>query len=182
MGKEIWKEVPGWGQFYQASSFGRVRSKDRTYQVKYSRLKKPISVKYKGRVLAQRGSTKYPLVALSSPQTGPTTCYVHQIVALTFLGKIPKGLECCHNDGNSFNNHPENLRYDTRSNNALDRHRHGTMGDHRGEKANSSKLNRTKVKLIRKLADRHSFRALGRQFKVCHGTISDVVNRRSWLC
>lgn len=46
--------------------------------------------------------------------------YVHRLVAEVFIGPCPQGMECCHNDNNPENNHVENLRWDTRSNNILD--------------------------------------------------------------
>lgn len=36
----------------------------------------------------------------------------------------PEWMEVCHNDWNPANNHPDNLRYDTHSENNKDRHRH----------------------------------------------------------
>lgn len=50
----------------------------------------------------------------------------HQLVLLAFVGPCPPGMECCHNDGNPANNAVENLRWDTRKANALDRYSHGT--------------------------------------------------------
>lgn len=52
--------------------------------------------------------------------------YVHQMVALAFIGIRPDGYDTCHNDGNPSNNTPGNLRYDTRRNNLLDQFKHGT--------------------------------------------------------
>lgn len=51
---------------------------------------------------------------------------IHKLVALTFLGPVPPGLEICHNDGNCKNNYRNNLRYDTRSANMQDKKLHGT--------------------------------------------------------
>lgn len=49
---------------------------------------------------------------------------VHCLVLEAFVGPRPDDLECCHNDGDAFNNHVSNLRWDTRSANALDAIRH----------------------------------------------------------
>lgn len=52
--------------------------------------------------------------------------YVHHLVLEAFVGPRPEGMVACHNDGNSFNNHVDNLRWDTRSNNERDKINHGT--------------------------------------------------------
>lgn len=51
---------------------------------------------------------------------------VHRLVLEAFVGPCPKGMECCHNDGNPANNHIENLRWDTHRNNHSDKIKHGT--------------------------------------------------------
>lgn len=51
---------------------------------------------------------------------------VHALVLEAFIGPRPHGLEGCHNDGDASNNRASNLRWDTRSENALDSVRHGT--------------------------------------------------------
>lgn len=43
-----------------------------------------------------------------------------------FVGPCPDGMEGCHNDGDPHNNRLDNLRWDTRANNARDAIRHGT--------------------------------------------------------
>lgn len=49
---------------------------------------------------------------------------VHHLVLEAFVGPRPPGLECCHNDGNSMNNKPGNLRWDTHQANMEDLKRH----------------------------------------------------------
>lgn len=51
---------------------------------------------------------------------------VHALMARTFLGPCPTGLQVCHNNGNGFDNHLDNLRYDTPSENNFDQVMHGT--------------------------------------------------------
>ena len=50
---------------------------------------------------------------------------LHQLILEAFVGPRPCGYEACHNDGNKTNNAALNLRWDTRSENMLDRGRHG---------------------------------------------------------
>ena len=45
---------------------------------------------------------------------------VHHLVLETFIGKKPKGKECCHLDDNPKNNNLSNLRWDTHKNNIKD--------------------------------------------------------------
>src|SRR5699024_9822191 len=52
--------------------------------------------------------------------------YVHSLVAESFIGARPEGMEVCHSDGNKTNNHVANLRFGTSSDNELDKVRHGT--------------------------------------------------------
>ncbi|HEY1174793.1 MAG TPA: HNH endonuclease signature motif containing protein [Phytomonospora sp.] len=54
------------------------------------------------------------------------TRHVHALVARAFLGPAPEGLEVRHLDGDKAHNGVENLAYGTRSENVLDRVRHGT--------------------------------------------------------
>ncbi|MFV8232388.1 HNH endonuclease [Mycolicibacterium fortuitum] len=52
---------------------------------------------------------------------------VHCLVLEAFVGPRPEGLECCHYDGDAFNNNVINLRWDTRSANTYDAYRHKAM-------------------------------------------------------
>ena len=54
---------------------------------------------------------------------------VHALMALTFIGPRPPGLQVCHNNGDGFDNRLTNLRYDTPSANNLDQVRHGTHSE-----------------------------------------------------
>ena len=52
----------------------------------------------------------------------------------------PEWLVCCHNDGNYWNNFPENVRYDTQKANIWDAIKHGTLNKlpYRGKKIRRS--------------------------------------------
>ena len=108
---EIWLPVPGYEGLYEASSFGLVKS-----------LKRKTTP---GKILKQSLDGKgYPSVTLSK-NNNQKRFRVPWIIAMTFIGPRPKGLDVCHNDGNKLNNTSKNLRYDTRKSNAHDTIKHG---------------------------------------------------------
>lgn len=51
---------------------------------------------------------------------------ISSLVLEAFVGLRPPGLQTCHNDGDSTNDHLSNLRWDTPSENMWDKTRHGT--------------------------------------------------------
>ena len=118
---ERWKPVNGHEGIYEVSSHGRVRSLDRTVTHSDGHVRR-----YKGKVLsAPLNPDGHPVVCLYIQRKSKVHT-VHSLVAETFIGTRPEGMEVCHGDGNHTNNHVDNLRYGTRSENMLDRVRHGT--------------------------------------------------------
>jgi hypothetical protein len=115
---EDWRDIPGWEGFYQVSNLGRVRSLDRVVRgggVVPVRLRR-------GKVLKQlRLATGYMAVRLQ--RDGQSYCKrVHRIVCKVFHGPQPSELhEVAHADGTRDNNAATNLRWATKSENALDR-------------------------------------------------------------
>jgi hypothetical protein len=106
------------------------------------------------------------------------TCHVHRLVLEAFVGPCPVGMECCHNDGDPANNRLENLRWDTRLENARDRLRHGTQQV--GSSANF-KLREGDVMEIRRLkAAGITMDELASRFGVSRANIEAIVYRRSW--
>lgn len=74
---------------------------------------------------------------------------VHRLVLEAFVGPCPEGMQACHNNGNKLDNRPENLRWDTGSNNCQDRRRHGTAL--LGKKNHRARLTEADVQEIRRL-------------------------------
>lgn len=103
---EWWKPIPGYEEYYAASTKGRVRN-----------LKT-------GKILKQTScgaSLKYRKVGLCVGGVRKL-CRVHKLVWITFVGEIPEGYEINHIDedpgNNALNNlelitHKENIRYGT---------------------------------------------------------------------
>lgn len=121
---EEWRPIAGWERQYEVSSVGRVRSLDRRVG---NRLMKGCMLKpYLGR-------RKYPHLIVNLRRGGKRSPYaisenplVHRLVLLAFVGPAPKGMVCCHLNGDGTDNRLENLRWDTPSNNQRDSMLHGT--------------------------------------------------------
>lgn len=124
---EIWQDIPGYGNHYQASNLGNIRSKDRLVE-KFSYLaNKVVKQKYKGKLLNPTKSNKWGHLSVHLGNNKQKwTLSVHRLVLEAFVGQCPDGMECCHNNGIANDNRIENLRWDTHENNNKDRKRHGT--------------------------------------------------------
>jgi hypothetical protein len=96
MKNEIWKDVPNYEGHYKVSNYGRLKTLKRNKE----RLMSPAI-----------GGTNY-LQVLLYKNSIRTNFKLHQIVAMAFLGHIPKGhnLVVDHIDNNKLNNRLENLQ------------------------------------------------------------------------
>ena len=93
---EIWKDVPGYEGFYQASTLGNVRS------LNFGR------VRLLKAFLTNRG---YYNIVLSK-NTNKKLFYIHQLIAITFLDHIPDGHKFVidHINSDQLDNRISNLR------------------------------------------------------------------------
>lgn len=113
---------------------------------------------------------------------------IHRLVLETFIGPCPDGMECCHNNGDASDNGLENLRWDTKSNNAKDGFKHGTKNKpfNLGEKHGHSKLNCLQVRIIRRLLEfgNLTLKEIGFVFGVASNTIYGIKSGKNWgwLC
>lgn len=103
--EEIWKDIPEWEGLYQASSLGRIRRMKATTNTKV------------GQILKPGWNGAYHIIALSNRPALKKTYLLHNVIALTFSGPRPDGMDIDHVDGNKKNNTAENLQYVTRSEN-----------------------------------------------------------------
>ena len=156
---EQWKDVIGFENVYEVSNHGNIRS------VKSGQLKK----------ITEDKKTNRPFLNLWK-NNKQTVVRVHKLVLEAFVGKCPEGLECCHNDGNSFNNHIDNLRWDTHKSNIHDRIKHGTSN--RGERCGTSKLTLEQVRAIRK--DDRLQRLIASDYGIAESMISRIKNGVRW--
>jgi len=120
------------------------------------------------------------LVNLCRNGTSNNMRQVHRLVLEAFVGPCPEGMECCHNDGDPFNNKLTNLRWDTHVGNMKDKECHGTHG--KGERNAGAKLTEATVLRIRRILDKGkvSRPKVAAYFKVSYMTIVLIHRRKTW--
>ena len=82
--EEIWKDIPGYEGYYQASDLGRIKSLERLVP----HLRKEFQV-VKARILKQNTNKRYCTVAICKDKT-EKKLLVHQLVFFAFNGFYPK--------------------------------------------------------------------------------------------
>jgi len=104
--EEIWKDIPNYEGYYQASNLGRVRSLDRT--VTYSDGRERF---YKGKIIDGSVQKGYRQTTLRGDGIVRTLKF-SQIIAMAFLGHEPNGhkLVVDHINGDKSDDRVENLR------------------------------------------------------------------------
>lgn len=167
---EEWREIPGF-EGYEASSFGRIRSIERSVATKRG------IWHYHGKILAvsqkQSGHLSTGLGIVNGKQR---RLQIHQAVMLAFVGPAPENKMVAHNDGDPTNNNVDNLRYDTLSGNYLDKHRHGTMV--RGADFRWTKLTESQVTEIRQ--SKLSIKELMQKYKMSRSHLCALKSGKFW--
>lgn len=101
MPTEIWKDIPGYEDLYQASNFGRVKSLRRNIIM----LPRADKHGYLRVMLSVKGYRKY--------------CQIHRLVAWAFIPNPENKPVVNHIDGDPRNNKVDNLEWCTQSENVL---------------------------------------------------------------
>jgi hypothetical protein len=116
---EAWRPIPEWEGIYEASSLGRIRSIGRTVQ------RGGHDMRVAEKILAlNHNPSGYVRVVLSNAGRRLDD-QLHAVIARTFHGPRPEGLEVRHLSGIQSDNSAANLKYGTSSENARDTVAHG---------------------------------------------------------
>ena len=118
--EERWTPVYGYEGLYEVSDQGRVKSLAR-----YVRDREGVRLVRERILKAKAQGFGYSTVMLCR-EGHKKTRTVHSIALESFIRPRAAGEVACHGDGNPGNNHLDNLRWDTQSNNLYDAVRHGT--------------------------------------------------------
>lgn len=107
-----------------------------------------------------------------------------RLVLEVFVGPCPEGMECCHRDDDTTNNHISNVYWGTHSQNMIDREINGNANHQVGELHGKSVLTEDQVLEARalRLSDpKHwSYRKLGRRYGVSHPNMIYVLRGDTW--
>lgn len=167
--KEIWKTIPGYEKFYQASDLGRI--------------KRLISHRCKKERILKSKETKDKYLQITLHKNGLRKNYlVHRLMLETFIGPRPEGMECRHLDGNPSNNKLNNLEWSTHKINMKDIIKHKTfVNNFLGSKHWKSKLTEQNIPEIRKLhLEGKSDGEIAKIYKVSKVTINNIINKKIW--
>lgn len=105
--EEEWRDIPGYEGIYQASSYGRIRTKPgkvtytATHRVRH----------WKTRVLKHKGDAKAGFRVSLYLNRKPKDWLVHRLVAMAFHGVPDEYMTVNHINGDRNNNTPENLEW-----------------------------------------------------------------------
>ena len=166
---EVWKPVVGREGEYEVSSFGRVRSLDRTI-VRRDGLR----LRLRGRVLRpQARDARYWSVDL-----GAGMVRIHELVAAAFLGPRPPGALVLHRDDDGRHNVLNNLRYGSNSENRDDACLNAVGADRLVR--SDGRLRPSDVAAIKALLPEMGSRALARAWNVSKGAIDGIRRGRNW--
>jgi uncharacterized protein YerC len=113
---EIWKFIPEFEGFYEASTFGRIRSIDRKV---WTECNGGCVRTLKGVILKESINVHGYKVVKLSVYNDQITKTVHGLVVKAFLSNDLEGLEVNHKDGDKTNNHISNLEIITKSENEI---------------------------------------------------------------
>lgn len=172
---ETWKDIKGWEEYYQVSSDGKVRSKDKF--VPHWRGGNAIR---RGRILSAFNRRGYFEVNLSV-NNNRHDISIHRLVAENFIDNPLKLPQVNHKDGNKLNNCVDNLEWVTRSQNVKHAYDMGLSPKRFGEENSRSKLTSYGVIIIKGLIESGMPQnRIAHKFGVSKSTVCMIKKNRVW--
>lgn len=107
---------------------------------------------------------------------------VHRLVAEHFIDNPESKLEVNHKDGDTSNNHKDNLEWSTRLENMKHAYENNLVPFMEGEKNGMAVLNDKQIKEIREkyIPRKYSCRKLSKEYGVSPTKICQIVNNKAW--
>jgi Mor family transcriptional regulator len=162
-----WRPVLGFEGIYEISQYGELKRRDGIGRRKERIVKHSIP-----------GTSAYPVVRLCKNGKSVSKC-LHVVVAESFLGGRPKGMQCAHLDGDPRNFHASNLAWVSPKTNVSHKKLHGTHL--MGESHHLSKLKEADIYDI--FAQRclgSTTAELAKKYDMTWEGINNILKRESW--
>lgn len=114
---EIWKPIPGYEGYYEASNLGRIRSVERIVRGRWGFSRRHSQILKQNNVHHGYRQVRFSIDGIKSQPL------VHRLIAMTFISNPQNLPQVNHKDGNTENNCPENLEWCTAAYNSQHRSR-----------------------------------------------------------
>jgi hypothetical protein len=182
--EEVWKDIPGYEGYYQASSHGNIRSICRTITEKGKR--KAIK-SYKSILICPMiNKNGYRYTALSKENI-VKRYRTHRLIAMTFIPNPFMYPEINHKDENKGNNHIDNLEWCTNLYNinygaGINKRSNTQKGSIRidisGENNHNSKLKKENV--IKIFYDVRPIKLIAQDYNIHFSLVSLIKRKKTW--
>lgn len=174
--EEIWKDIPGYKGYYQASNLGRIKSLHRTI-IRSNGWKQT----FRERILIPvKQKNGYLAVQLRKVNYGGSY-YIHKLVIESFKDNVFKKSDINHIDSNKLNNNIINLEYATRSENMKHAYLYGgVVSKNKGKIGEKSKLSKKVQKISPKgeiLSEYFGTNEASRMTGICQSCIVMTCNK-----
>lgn len=168
---EEWKDIVGYENYFEVSSFGNIKRKGSNRNLK-------LQISKKGYAL---------LPTRISGRKGKSLCFrVHREVAKAFIPNPENKPQVNHLDCNKTNNFVSNLEWSSQEENISHAQRNKLFVTKMGSDNHMAKLSKDQVLEIRKIykpfSKEFGARALAKRYGIHHTSISDVANRKTYFC
>ncbi len=180
---EIWKPIPNFEGYYEASNMGRIKSLDRTIEKPDKKTGKINYMTRRGKIFKIRfkHNRRYMTIRLSKNRHVLSTP-VHRIIAMTFIPNPNNKPQVNHINGIKTDNRVENLSWVNNSENVLHAIDSGLMKYAVGESHGSAVFTESDVLKIRELhaSKKYNMVEIGRMFNTNNSRICEIVSRKTW--
>lgn len=169
----MWKPIKNFEELYEINQEGTVRSKGRIITDS-----KNHTYFHKEKILIPYQDKRGYLLIVLRKENKSHNCYVHRLVAETFIDNPLNYPVVNHLDGNKQNCSVQNLEWTTYSKN--NQHAYDNDLKPKGENFYNSKLTEKQVLEIRTKGKYSTYKKIALQYGVAPATIRDVLLQKTW--